>query len=167
MVFERNRMTIGKDKVVTIDYTLTNQDGQVLDTSKGGQPLTYLHGNRNIIPGLESALDGKLKGDAVTVSLPPEQAYGQRNEGMVQAVPKRMFQGVENIQAGMQFQAQSPQGPRLVTVVGVEGDNVTVDANHPLAGVTLNFDVNVVEVRDATAEELSHGHVHGEGGHHH
>lgn len=160
-------MQIGKNKVATIDYTLTNSAGQVLDTSKGGQPLTYLHGVGGIIPGLETALEGKSAGEQIVVTIPPEQAYGTRNEQLVQDVPRKMFQGVENIAAGMQFRAQGPQGSQIVTVVGVQDDNVKIDANHPLAGVTLNFDVNVVSVRDATQDELSHGHVHGAGGHQH
>lgn len=160
-------MQAGKNKVVTIDYTLTNKDGQVLDTSKGREPLAYLHGVGGIIPGLETALEGKIAGETLVVSIPPEQAYGLRDEGLVQSVPKQMFRGVDNIQAGMQFRAQGQGGPRVVTVVGVEGDQVKIDANHPLAGETLNFDVTVVNVREATAEELGHGHVHGAGGHQH
>jgi FKBP-type peptidyl-prolyl cis-trans isomerase SlyD len=160
-------MNISKDKVVSIDYTLTGTDGQVLDTSQGREPLNYLHGAGNIIPGLESALEGKNQGDQVNVSIPPDQAYGQRDEKMVQAVPRTSFQGVADIKPGMQFQANTNAGPRVITVVGVEGDNVTIDANHPLAGATLNFDVKIVGVRDASAEELSHGHVHGPGGHQH
>jgi FKBP-type peptidyl-prolyl cis-trans isomerase SlyD len=160
-------MQISKNTVATIDYTLTNPQGQVLDTSKGGEPLSYLHGVGGIIPGLESALEGKQTGDNLSVTIEPDQAYGQRNEELVQEVPRRMFQGVENIQPGMQFRAQGPQGQQVVTVVGIAGDNVKIDANHPLAGVTLKFDVNVVGVRDATQEELSHGHVHGTGGHQH
>jgi FKBP-type peptidyl-prolyl cis-trans isomerase SlyD len=160
-------MQISKNTVATIDYTLTNPQGQVLDTSKGGEPLSYLHGVGGIIPGLESALEGKQTGDNLSVTIEPDQAYGQRSEELVQEVPRRMFQGVENIQPGMQFRAQGPQGQQVVTVVGIAGDNVKIDANHPLAGVTLKFDVNVVGVRDATQEELSHGHVHGTGGHQH
>jgi FKBP-type peptidyl-prolyl cis-trans isomerase SlyD len=160
-------MAITKDKVVSIDYTLTGENGQVLDSSKGKEPLAYLHGANNIIPGLESALEGKAAGDQLNVSIPPEQAYGTRDERMVQAVPRTAFQGVADIQPGMQFQAQTQQGARLITVVGVEGDQVTIDANHPLAGATLNFDVKVVDVRDATEQEKSHGHVHGPGGHQH
>ena len=160
-------MAISKDKVVSIDYTLTGDNGQVLDSSQGREPLAYLHGAGNIIPGLETALEGKNEGDQLNVSIPPEQAYGTRDERMVQAVPRTAFQGVADIQPGMQFQAQTQQGARLITVVGVEGDQVTIDANHPLAGATLNFDVKVVTVRDATEQEKSHGHVHGPGGHQH
>jgi FKBP-type peptidyl-prolyl cis-trans isomerase SlyD len=158
-------MQVAKDKVVQIDYTLTGTNGQVIDTSQGREPLAYLHGAGNIIPGLESELEGKNPGDQVNVQVPPEQAYGPRDERMVQVVPRTSFQGVQQIQPGMQFQANTPGGPRVITVVGVQGDQVTIDANHPLAGQTLNFDVKVVEVRDATQEELTHGHVHGPGGH--
>ena len=160
-------MQIAKNKVVLIDYTLTNPQGEVLDRSQAGQPLAYLHGAGGIIPGLEKALDGKGAGDAVTAIIPPEEAYGIKREELVQAVPKTAFQGVPNVEPGMQVQANTPQGPRVVTVVDVSADTVTVDANHALAGQTLHFDVKVVEVRDASAEELSHGHVHGPGGHHH
>lgn len=160
-------MEIGKDKVVSIDYTLTGAQGNVLDSSKGRGPLAYLHGNNNIIPGLESALEGKAQGDQITVSIPPEQAYGLQDPKMVQVVPRSAFQGAPTITPGMQFQGNTQAGPRVITVTKVEGDNITIDANHPLAGQTLNFDVKVVDVRDATQEELSHGHVHGAGGHQH
>src|SRR5688572_1549777 len=160
-------MAIEKDKVVSIDYTLTGEDGQVLDSSQGREPLAYLHGAGNIIPGLENALEGKAPGDELNVMVPPDQAYGPRDERMVQPVPRTAFQGVADIQPGMQFQANTNAGPRLITVVDVAADQVTIDANHPLAGATLNFDVKVVNVRDATNEEKSHGHVHGPGGHQH
>ena len=160
-------MQVLKDKVVSIDYTLTGKDGNVLDSSQGKAPLQYLHGRGNIIPGLESALEGKNEGEQVKVSVPPGQAYGERDERMVQPVPRSSFQGVEKIEPGMQFQANTQAGPRIVTIVGVTPDQVTVDANHPLAGQTLNFDVKVVGIRDATQEELSHGHAHGAGGHQH
>lgn len=160
-------MQIGKDKVVSIDYTLTGPEGQVLDSSKGRGPLNYLHGNNNIIPGLEQALEGKNPGEQMTVTVPPEQAYGQKDQNLVQDVPRSAFKGVQEIRAGMQFQAQSPQGSRVVTVVDVQDETVKIDANHPLAGMPLKFDVQVVDVRDATQDELSHGHVHGPGGHEH
>jgi FKBP-type peptidyl-prolyl cis-trans isomerase SlyD len=160
-------MQVNKDKVVSIDYTLTSDAGQVLDSSQGKAPLEYLHGAGNIIPGLESALQGKTAGEAVKVSVPPAQAYGERDERMVQPVPRTAFQGIDRIEPGMQFQANTQGGPRIVTIVGVNADQVTVDANHPLAGQTLNFDVKVIDVRDATQEELSHGHAHGAGGHQH
>lgn len=160
-------MKIAHEKVVSIHYTLTSSEGTVLDSSSGSQPLAYLHGFGNIIPGLESALEGKTTGDKLSVTVEPEQGYGSRDERLVQAVPRSAFQGVDDIAPGMQFQAQGPQGTRLVVVTQVAEDVVTVDANHPLAGQTLHFDVEVSEVRDATAEELEHGHVHGPGGHHH
>ena len=160
-------MAIEKDKVVSIDYTLTSETGQVLDSSQGREPLAYLHGAGNIIPGLENALEGKAEGEQVKVQIPPDQAYGPKDERLVQQVPRTAFQGVQQIAAGMQFQANTQQGPRIITVVGVEGDQVTIDANHPLAGATLNFDVTVREIRDASEEEKTHGHAHGAGGHHH
>lgn len=160
-------MTIDKNTVVSIDYTLTNDAGQVLDSSKGRSPLVYLHGNNNIIPGLEAALQGKNQGDVIKVTVEPEQAYGVRSEQMVQAVPREKFQGIQDVRPGMQFQAQGPQGSRIVTVTEIGPDTVTIDANHPLAGTRLTFDVNVVEIRSATPEELQHGHPHGPGGHQH
>src|SRR5688572_23052602 len=160
-------MRIGKNKVVAIDYTLTNPKGDVLDSSKGKEPLSYLHGAGGIIPGLEQALEGKSAGEDVTATIPPEQAYGTRNEQLVAAVSRKNFGDIKHIRPGMQFQAQTQGGPRVVTVVGVEGDEIRVDANHPLAGETLKFDVKVVNVRDATPDEISHGHAHGPGGHHH
>lgn len=148
-------------------YTLTNNKGEVLDSSQGGDPLTYLHGSGNIIPGLEKALTGKQIGDKLQVTVEPAEGYGVHDPALVQQVPKRAFQGVPNIEPGMTFHAQSSQGPMRVTVTAVQGDMVTVDGNHPLAGETLNFDVEITEVRAATLEEIAHGHVHGPGGHHH
>jgi FKBP-type peptidyl-prolyl cis-trans isomerase SlyD len=160
-------MQIAANKVVQIHYTLTNDDGEVLDSSKGQGPLAYIHGIGNIIPGLEQALDGRAIGDKFQVTIPPEDAYGVRNDDLVQAVPRGAFEGVDEILPGMQFHAQSPDGLQLFTVVDVAGDEVVLDGNHPMAGITLNFDVEVAGIRDATAEELDHGHVHGPGGHHH
>ena len=160
-------MQIVKDKVVAIDYTLTGSDGEVIDSSQGQEPLVYLHGAGNIVPGLERALEGKAAGDAVNATVEPDQGYGQKNPALVQPVPRAQFPGVQDIAVGMQFQAQTNHGPRVVTVVGVDDETVTVDANHPLAGETLRFDVKVVEVRDATQHELDHGHAHGPGGHQH
>lgn len=159
-------MQIGKEKVVTIDYTLTDDKGEVLDSSQGQEPLTYIHGSGTIIPGLESALEGKTAGDNLKIKVVPEQGYGERDEDLVQAVPRGRFPGGD-VTVGMRFHAQGSGGSQVVTVVAVDDANVTVDANHPLAGVTLSFDVDVREVREATADELSHGHVHGEGGHQH
>lgn len=157
---------IANDHVVKFNYTLTNGEGQILDKSEG-EPLAYLHGAGNIIPGLENALTGKVAGDKLTVTVPAAEGYGEYHAEMVQEVPRQMFQGVDNIQAGMQFQAQTDDGIQIVTVKAVEGENIIIDANHPLAGQDLTFDVEITEVRAATAEELDHGHVHGEGGHHH
>jgi len=160
-------MKVAENKVVLIDYKLTDNDGAVIDTSEGAGPLAYIHGAGNIIEGLEAALLGKEAGDDVTASIEPAKAYGERNEDMQQEVPKELFGGVENIEVGMQFQSETDQGPVMVTVVEIKDEMVTVDGNHPLAGVHLNFDVSIREVREASAEELEHGHVHGEGGHQH
>jgi len=160
-------MQIAQDKVVLIHYTLRNDAGKVLDSSSGGDALAYLHGQGNIIPGLEKALEGKQAGDKLSVKVEPAEGYGQRDAQLVQQVPRRQFGGA-NVQPGMQFHAQTSQGQRrVVTVTNIAGDMVTVDGNHPLAGENLHFDVEVADVRDATAEELEHGHVHGPGGHHH
>ncbi|MEY2862874.1 MAG: hypothetical protein RLY58_581 [Pseudomonadota bacterium] len=158
--------TIAKDQVVSFHYTLTDEQGTVIDKSEG-QPLVYLHGAGNIIPGLENALVGKVVGDKLTVTVQPAEGYGEYQPEMVQEVPRNLFQGVDNIEVGMQFQAQADDGMQVVTVKDVTDEVVIVDGNHPLAGQTLNFDVEIVEIRDASAEELAHGHVHGAGGHHH
>jgi FKBP-type peptidyl-prolyl cis-trans isomerase SlyD len=160
-------MRVEKDKVVSIDYTLTDAKGKVIDSSKGKAPLPYIHGAGNIIKGLESALEGKQVGDELKVTVPPEQGYGVRDEKLVAVVPRDSFKGIKRVERGMQFQASQGGQTRTVTVVGFQGDDVKVDANHPLAGQALNFEVKVVEIRDAQAEELAHGHVHGPGGHHH
>ena len=162
-------MQIARNKVVTFEYTLTDPAGKVLDTSTGGEPLGYLHGVGGIIPGLEQALEGRSPGDELDVVVPPELAYGLRSEEMIQAVPRSVFGGMKDhdIKVGMQFQGRTEAGPRTVTVVAVEGDQVTIDANHDLAGQTLHFAIKIVGVRDATPEELAHGHVHGPEGHHH
>jgi FKBP-type peptidyl-prolyl cis-trans isomerase SlyD len=158
---------ISKDSVVSIHYTLTDDNNQTLDSSDGGDPLVYLHGAGNIIPGLEEALEGRKQGDKFKVTIAPENAYGIRDEEMIQTIPKSQFPDTEELDVGMSFQAHSPEGPVILTVVEVKDKDVVVDGNHPLAGTTLHFDVNVQEVRKATEEELEHGHVHGEGGHHH
>jgi FKBP-type peptidyl-prolyl cis-trans isomerase SlyD len=160
-------MQIAAHKVVTIDYTLRDDAGNIIDQSDGGE-FAYLHGAHNIIPGLEKALTGRSPGDELTVSIAPEEGYGVRDESRVDVVPRSAFPRDTVIEVGMQFQAQGPQGQAfLITVSEVEGDDITVDGNHPLAGVGLSFEVTVVDVRDATAEELRHGHVHGPGGHAH
>ncbi|MGH8481987.1 MAG: FKBP-type peptidyl-prolyl cis-trans isomerase [Nevskiaceae bacterium] len=153
--------------VAYIHYTLKDDAGAVIDSSAGGEPLAYLHGAGNIVPGLEKALEGKQTGEKLSVKVEPTAGYGVRDESLVQQVPRRSFQGVRDLQAGMRFHAQTERGPIAVTVTQVQGDMITVDGNHALAGVTLNFEVEVTRVRDATPEELMHGHVHGPGGHHH
>lgn len=160
-------MQVSDRKVVYIHYTLKNKEGTVLDSSAQEAPLAYIHGMGSIIPGLEKALVGKSEGDKFNVSIEPEEAYGERNEMLIQAVPRDAFQGVEELQEGMQFQAQTPSGPQLITVTEIQAEQVTVDANHPLAGETLDFEVEVIDIREATEEELDHGHVHGAGGHQH
>lgn len=160
-------MKITKDAVVSIDYTLRDDNGNVLDSSEGREPLMYIHGNGNIIPGLESSLDNKIAGDSIKVSVPPEDAYGVIDQSQITNADRSQFEGVSNLQVGMQFTASGPQGDHLVTITKIDDNTVTVDGNHPLAGMRLHFDVNIVDVRTATAEELAHGHVHGAGGHHH
>ena len=161
-------MQIASNMVVTIDYTLTDDRGNILDKSAPGNGLTYLHGAENIIPGLESALAGRAIGEELEVTVAPEEAYGIRDDSLQQVVPRELFGEVESLEAGMQFHAASPEGqPLIVTVIAVEGDDITVDGNHPLAGMKLNFAVKVTDIRDATDEEITHGHVHGDGGHHH
>lgn len=154
-------MQITQNTVASIEYTLKDNEGQVLDTSEGREPLTYLHGSGNLVPGLESALEGNGEGDSVSVTVEPAEGFGERDENLIQQVPKTAFEGVDSIEAGMRFQASDENGQgRIVTVTEVADDQVTVDANHPLAGVPLNFDVNVVEVRAASEEEIEHGHAH-------
>jgi FKBP-type peptidyl-prolyl cis-trans isomerase SlyD len=148
-----------KNKVVSFNYTLKDSDGNELDSSEGSEPLTYLHGAENIIPGLEAAINEKAAGDSVTAVIAPEDAYDQRNEEQVSKVPRDKFGGIEGLAVGVQLQAQTPDGPRIVRVVDMDDENVTIDANHPLAGVTLHFEVTVTDVRDATEEEIEHGHV--------
>jgi len=161
-------MQISQDMVVSIHYTLTDKAGETIDSSvEGGEPLAYLHGHGNIVPGLENALTGKTIGDKFDVSVEPAEGYGEHYAELVQQVPREAFEGVEHLEPGMQFQADTGSGPRLFTITEVNGETVTVDGNHPLAGEVLNFAIEVTAVRAASEEELSHGHVHGEGGHHH
>jgi FKBP-type peptidyl-prolyl cis-trans isomerase SlyD len=152
---------------VLIHYTLKDDKGAVIDSSARGEPLAYIQGHGNLVSGLEKALEGKQDGDSVVVSVAPEEGYGKHDAALIQRVPKRSMQGSGEIKKGMQFQARTDDGMRVFTVTAIVGDMVTLDGNHPLADKTLNFDVQVVSVRDATAEELEHGHVHGAGGHHH
>ncbi len=160
-------MRITKNTVVAIDYTLANDDGQVLDSSEGRGPLSYLHGGGSIILGLEQALDGKQSGDQFEVAIASQDAYGDRNEALQGAIPRDQFDQPEDLEPGMQFQVDTETGPMVITVVEITEDAVTVDGNHPLAGMNLNFSVTVREVREATKEEIAHGHPHGDDGHAH
>lgn len=160
-------MKIEDNKVVQMHYHLTDEKGAVLDSSQGREPLAYIHGVGNIIVGLEKQLSDKVAGDKVKAVVPPEEGYGERDDSLVQVVPKTGFQGEEELTEGMQVQVGTEQGNAIATVAKIEGEDVTLDVNHPLAGVTLTFDVEIVDVRDATQEELEHGHVHGAGGHNH
>jgi len=160
-------MQIFKNKAVSINYTLTNDKGEVLDSSDGGDPLAYIQGIGALISGLENALEGKSLGDNLKVSIKPEDAYGTRDDSLVRVVPREAFGSEVEIETGMVFESSGEQGPKMIMITEIDGDNVTVDGNHPLAGVHLNFDVEVAAVRDATAEELEHGHIHGPGGHEH
>lgn len=160
-------MQIEKNRVVMLHYTLRDEHGMVLDSSSGRSPMSYLHGKGNLIPGLEQALTGRTAGEKLDVTVPPEQGYGRRDERLVQILPRGKFAEDVELVPGMQVSASGPQGARLVTITSVERDFVAIDANHPLAGRTLYFSVEVTEVRKATREEVAHGHVHGAGGHHH
>lgn len=146
-------MTISKDKKVSIKYILKDAEGEIIDSSEDTEPLEYIHGNGHLIPGLEAALEGKSAGEKLSVAVAPEDAYGKREEELVFPVPRSNFDGTE-IEVGMQFEAASSEGSHVVTVVEVDDEQVTVDANHPLAGETLYFDVEIIDVRDATPEEL-------------
>jgi FKBP-type peptidyl-prolyl cis-trans isomerase SlyD len=156
-------MEITKHKVAAIHYTLTDNQGNVLDSSSSREPLYYIQGIGNLILGMEEGLEGKKKGDKFQIHVSPEKGYGVKDPAMTQKVPLTAFGG-EKVQPGMKFQTGQGQ---VVTVTEVSAETVTVDANHELAGVELHFDVEVMEVRNATSEEISHGHVHGAGGHHH
>jgi len=160
-------MQITQDAVALIHYTLTDDEGATIDSSAGGEPLAYIHGNGNLIAGLERELEGKSEGDTLEVKIAPADGYGEFDKSLIQRVPRRALKGVGNLHVGMQLHAQSERGTRAVTVTQLVGDMVTLDGNHPLAGKNLNFKVEIVAVRVATEEELSHGHVHGPGGHHH
>ncbi len=160
--------TITAGKVVTIHYTLTLDDGQTVDTSKGGDPLAYLHGAENIVPGLEKQLDGKPVGSSFDAVVTPEDGYGERIPDAVQQVNKSAFPDDAELAIDMQFQAQDEAGNTVMgTITAMEGETVTVDFNHPLAGKTLNFAIEVKGIRDASDEEQQHGHPHGPGGHAH
>jgi FKBP-type peptidyl-prolyl cis-trans isomerase SlyD len=159
-------MKVSTHSVVSIHYTLTDNAGVVLDSSSGRDPLNYIQGLGHLIQGMEEGMMDKQAGDKFQLKISPEKGYGLRNEEMVQQVPLSAF-GTQEIKPGMQFEAGTDEQRFLVTVTEVGTETVKVDGNHPLAGVELNFDIEVIGVREATGEELSHGHVHGPGGHHH
>ena len=161
-------MTIAQHKVVSIHYKVSDSESdEVIDSSENAEPMTYLHGAQNIIPGLEQALEGKAVGDELEVVVEAADAYGERSDDRIQQVPMEAFQGMEKVEPGMAVTAQTDQGQINLVITEVNGDMVTVDANHPLAGKSLKFEVSVEEVRDASEEEMAHGHVHGPGGHEH
>lgn len=160
-------MNITKDKVASIDYTLTNDAGEVIDSSSGREPLAYIHGAGGLIPGLEKELEGKVKGDKLIAIIAPAQAYGVRSEELVQDIPLDRFEDKKEIQVGAQFQVNNGDHTHIATVIEIGETEVKVDMNHPLADQTLHFDVEVMDVREPTKEEIEHGHVHGAGGHHH
>ena len=160
-------MKIEKDRVVRFHYAVAEAGQEPVENSKdGGQPLAILFGHGNIIPGLEKAMEGKEAGDSFKAAVPAAEAYGERREGLSQRIPKKHF-GAQKLEPGMQVVLQTNFGPRAVTIEKVGMSVVDVDLNHPMAGKDLDFDIEVVEVREASAEELAHGHVHGDGGHQH
>ncbi|OHU86623.1 MULTISPECIES: FKBP-type peptidyl-prolyl cis-trans isomerase [Pseudoalteromonas] len=156
-------MKIAPNKVVSMHYAVLDNDSNTIDNTFDGEPLVFIVGTGYLIPGLENALMDKQVGDKLSVTVEPEQGYGERHDNLMQAVPKSMFEGME-IEVGMQFRATTDDGDQLVMIIDIQDDEVVVDGNHPLSGITLNFDVEILEVRDATEDELAHGHVHGEGG---
>lgn len=159
---------IGANKVVGFHYTLRNGKGEELESSNGGEPMAYLHGAENIVPGLERQMVGHKVGDTFEATVPPDEGYGVRDPASSQAVPRGSFPSDVPIEVGAQFTAEAPDGSMMpVWVTAVDDKSVTIDRNHPLAGETLNFKIEVVSLRDATREEVAHGHPHGPGGHHH
>jgi FKBP-type peptidyl-prolyl cis-trans isomerase SlyD len=154
-------LVVSNNSVVSVHYKLTDDQGNLIDSSEGSKPMAYLHGAGNIISGLERALEGKGEGESLKVRVEPAEGYGEVNPEGIKTIDKAAFQGVESVEPGMAFEAQTPNGAKQQIVVKkVEGDSVTIDLNHPLAGVALNFDVQVVGVREATEEERTHGHAH-------
>jgi FKBP-type peptidyl-prolyl cis-trans isomerase SlyD len=154
-------MQINNTTVASIHYTLKDEAGEILDTSEGQAPLEYVHGTQHIVPGLENALEGKSANDKLTIVVPAEEGYGEHHAMLVQEVPREIFSGIDTIEIGMEFQAQTPNGVQVVEVTHIDGDTITVDGNHPLAGKSLHFDVEVVDVREASSEELESGQVSG------
>ena len=159
-------MEISQDTAVSFHYTLKLTDGDVADSSEGRDPMIYLHGHGNLVPGLESALLGKKAGDVFETTISAALGYGDRDDELVEVVPMDMFEGIDDLAPGMQFQINRPEGTQIITVAKIDGEDVTIDGNHPLAGEALHFHIDVTEVRGATQEELDHGHIHGPGCHH-
>lgn len=157
-------MNIAENKVVVMHYAVSDSEGTLIDSSYDHQPLAIIQGTGYLIPGLETALNGHKVGDKFEVSVEAKDAYGQREDGFVQTVPKSLFEGIDELEVGTQLRASTDEGEQTVIVIDMNDDEITVDGNHPLAGLDLQFDVEILEVRDATEEELTHGHVHGEGG---
>ena len=159
-------MNIAQNKVATLTYTLKNDDGEILDKADDNSPFLYMHGTGGIIKGLESALEDKAVGDDFHIIVAPEDGYGVRDDKLTESVPRTMFEGIDDkeLVAGAQFHAQTAQGTQVIVIAGVDGDTVQIDANHPLAGETLHFDVAVKDIREATEEEIAHGHPHPPGG---
>jgi FKBP-type peptidyl-prolyl cis-trans isomerase SlyD len=160
-------MLVQNNSVVSIHYTLTDNQGVVIDSSIDHTPLAYIQGLGHIVPGLEKVMNGKKVGDKFKVQVPAAEGYGLRNEELMDQVPMEAFQGVAKVEPGMEFYADGPTGPVMVTVKGIQDNMVLIDGNHPLAGMDLNFEIELMEVREATPEEMEHGHIHGEGGHQH
>lgn len=157
-------MKITKNSVVKLHYAVSDSEGTLIDSSYDNEPLAVIQGTGFLIPGLEDALDGRENGDKFEVDIKAENAYGERFDGYVQTVPREVMQGIDDLQVGMQLRAATEQGEQTVIVIDVTDEEITVDGNHPLAGIDLSFDVEILEVREATEEEITHGHVHGEGG---
>jgi len=161
-------MKFGQQKVIKFNYTMSDNDGEVIDSTEGQEPLTYVYGSSSLKPALREKMEGRQSGDSFQVAVEAEDGYGLRDRSLVREVGREMFGDIEKLEPGMLFQTTNAGGAtEMVTIISADADTVTVDHNHPLAGVTLNFAIDVIEVRDATAEEISHGHVHESGDHQH
>lgn len=160
-------LQVAKDRVITVRYAIRAADGTEVESNRDDEPFVSLHGRGSLLPAIESALDGRTSGERLTLTLTPDQAFGERRDDFTQRISKKYLPNPNRLKPGKQTTLQTREGPRTVTVIKVGGKVVDVDLNHPLAGQTLEFDIELVDVREATAEELSHGHAHGPGGHHH
>ncbi len=160
-------MQINNNTAVSIHYTLTNDSGEQIDSTFGGEPLVYLHGYGNIISGLEKELTNKSVGDKFETRIEAADAYGEFSDDMIQVISREMFDGIDQLEVGMQFHAAVNSGTNVITIVKIDGDDITIDGNHPMAGQPLNFTVEVMDVRPASKEEIAHGHIHGAGCNHH